>query len=85
MITLTLATPTVPDEALSADNTVGAEFIDNVVAAHRGPVDGSDVEKVQFFMKVIKRWLVETNHAQKKKAGREQSDATIDATKTDFS
>jgi hypothetical protein len=85
MVTLTLSTPTAPDEVLSTDNAKGSEFIENIVAAYRGPVDGTDEEKTAFVMSQIRKWMVDVNHGQKKKVGREQSDATVDATKTDFS
>lgn len=85
MVTLTLSTPTTPDEVLSAGNTIGAEFIENIVAAYDGPVTGTDEEKTAFVMSQVRKWFVEVNHAQKKRTGREESDATVDAAKTDFS
>ena len=85
MVTLTLSTPTAADEVLIASNSVGSEIINNVVQAFQGPVTGTDDEKAAFFMLQMRKFLVEVNHAEKKKAGREQSDATIDASKTDFS
>lgn len=84
-VTLTLAAPSISDEAISATNSIGAEVIDNVVLAYRGPVGGTDQDKAAFVMQQIRIFLREINHAEKKKAGREQSDATIDAAKTDFS
>ncbi len=84
-VTLTLAAPTTTDESISATNVIGAEIIGNVVAAYEGPISGTDQEKAAFFMQQLRIFLREVNHAEKKNAGREQSDADIDAAKTDFS